>query len=306
MSDQSDPAGLPLVSVIVATNRGGPFLSEALRSVADQTHPRVEVIVIDDGAPDPESIDLTAQIVPDAAIVHRPASGVSTARNLGAALSTGEFLVFLDDDDRWHRERLELQLAAFRAHPAAGVGYCSMQSIDEHGDVIAAADQIAVQDERDIARRNTGIIRPNLMIRRTAWLRSGGFDPQIRLAEDLDLILTLARTESFAFAPETLVDYRAHAGSTTRRYRELSRSIDLVVKAHRRSAKERKDEELVRAHEESLRANRRFAWWSAMRAYRRDLSEGHRAAAIGDLAWAVRFAPFAPAEALARRVRRAR
>jgi glycosyltransferase involved in cell wall biosynthesis len=295
--------GLPLVSVVVASNRASPFLVEALNSVAAQTYPHLEIIVVDDGSDDPEFITDVTRSMSEVTVVRQRPSGVAVARNVGAALATGEFLVFLDDDDRWHPERIQLQLRAFENAPDAVACYCGMQSIDEAGNVVAEADQVAVSDEYDVARRATGIILPNVLMRRTAFERVGGFHPAIRLAQDLDLILLLARQGRFVFSPEVLVDYRAHSNNNTRRYRELCRSISEVVHLHLWNAIERNDDALASAYRESLLSNQRFAWWSAIRAARTSLARGHAGSAIGDVAWAIRFAPGGPPSAALRRLR---
>ncbi|MBW4031757.1 MAG: glycosyltransferase [Acidobacteria bacterium] len=297
---------IPLVSVVVATNRVSPFLDEALQSVVRQSYGHVEVIVVDDGSPQPEWVARAAGSVASAVLLRQPASGVAVARNRGAAQAKGDYLAFLDDDDRWHPRRLELQLESFQADPTAVLGYCGMQSIDESGQVIVTADQTAVLDEQGVARRNAGIILPNVLIRRDAFQEVGGFQPTFRLAEDLDLVLRLARRGRFVFTADALVDYRTHRTNTTQSYRELARSIDQVIRLHKWSAAERRNDALVAAHRVSLRANGRFAWWSALRAARLSLHEGRITDAIGHVTWAVRFSPLGLPDGLLRRRRRGR
>jgi glycosyltransferase involved in cell wall biosynthesis len=296
------PSG-SLVSVIVATNRRSPFLDEALASVAAQTHPHVDVVVVDDGSPDPDQLARLVAAHPGVRLLRRTAAGVSSARNAGVAATRGDHLVFLDDDDRWDPRRLAVQLAAMRAADAV-LGYCGMRSIDETGAEIAPAGQSAVADEADVARRQAGIILPNVMVRRDAFEAAGGFRPELKLAEDLDLVLTLAGAGPFAFSPEVLVDYRAHGANTTRRYRGLARAVADVVRGHAREARRRGDVSVVDAHRVSLRANGRFAWWAALRSARAALAARKPFAAGGDVAWALVFAPLALPDAALRRLRR--
>ncbi|WP_166850203.1 glycosyltransferase family A protein [Isoptericola sp. BMS4] len=296
----------PLVSVVVATDRGGPHLAEALASVRDQTYPRIECVLVDDGSADPAALRAITDAF-DGVVVHRQSNaGVSVARNEGVRHTSGELLVFLDDDDRWHPERVARQVAALAARPDAVVAYCGMRTVDELGHELVPADQRPVRDAHDVLRRGTGIILPNVMIRRATFLRVGGFHPAFRRAQDLDLVLKAALEGPFAFVPETLVDYRHHPGNNTRRHRELARSIDHVVRLHRWNARERGRTDLVADHTVSLAANGRFAAWSAARAARRRLAGPVGAvavgAAVGELAWALRFAPGAPVSWLRRRL----
>lgn len=297
-------AALPLVSVVIATNRAGPYLAEAMESVRAQTHPNVEVIVVDDGSPDPDLVAATVETIPGAVLVRQPAAGVGVARNTGVARARGEYVAFLDDDDRWHPERLARHVAAHANDADAVASYCGIRTIDASGErELAPADQVAVASRLDIARRRTGILLGNLMVRRDHLAAVGGFHTGIRLAEDLDLVLRLAQRGPFVFVPGALVDYRAYGDNTTARHRELTRSIDHVLRLHEWSAQERGDPELVAALRESIRKNERFAWWSAGRAARAAARERRPAAAVGEIAWALRTAPRGLLDGVTRRVR---
>lgn len=294
-----------LVSVIVATNRTGRFLREALSSVRMQTHGAVEVVVVDDGSPAPDAIAaVAAEILPHARVLRQERSGPSIARNVGAAQATGQYLAFLDDDDRWHPDRISACVARLDAHPGAVLAYCGMRTIDAHGSTLTAADQIAIADRLDIARRRTGILLPNSVIRTTAFAAVGGFHSRIRLAEDLDLVLRLAEQGPFVFEPQVLVDYRAHDANTTLRHRDLVGGVAEVLRLHRWAAAERQDAVLVDALEESIRKNDRFAWWSAGRAAKAAFTRRRPAAAVAELWWALRTAPRGLPDGLRRRARR--
>ncbi|GAB6859005.1 glycosyltransferase family 2 protein [Microbacterium xylanilyticum] len=293
-----------LVSVVIATNRAGEFLREALASVREQTHPAVEVIVVDDGSPRPEAVAAAAEEVPGARIVRLDHSGASVARNVGAALASGRHLAFLDDDDRWDPDRIAAAVARLEARPDAVLVYCGMRTIDARGRVLGEADQVAVAGRLDVARRRTGILLPNVLIRADAFAAVGGFHSRIRLAEDLDLVLRLAEHGAFVFEPRALVDYRTHDANTTRRHRALVRGIDRVLRLHRAAAQEDHDAALVAALQESLRKNDRFAWWAAGRAARSALAAGHPGTATAELLWAARTAPRGFVDGLARRLRR--
>ncbi|WP_407316550.1 glycosyltransferase [Isoptericola halotolerans] len=289
--DESSSA--PRVSVVVATNRGGPFLAEALASVAAQSLPVAELVVVDDGSPDPDALEAIVSEVPRARLVRIAASGVSAARNHGVAATSGEVLGFLDDDDRWHPERVERAVAAMLARPDAVVSYCGMRTVDADGAELVAADQRPATDEAAVVR-GPGVMLPNLMVRRAAFDAVGGFDPAYRQGEDLDLVLRAAALGPFTFVPETLVDYRYHATNTTRSYRDLAMSIRTILRRHRASALDASRADVVEAYDERLRANDRFAWWSAARAARAALREHRPGAARSDLGWAVGFAPRGP------------
>lgn len=293
----------PLVSVVVATARGGPFLAEALRSVAAQTYPHVETVLVDDGSEDPDAVRAAAAHSSAVRVVRQERAGVSIARNVGVSLTRGEYLAFLDDDDRWAPTRLERQVESLTEHPTAVVGYCGMRTIDAHGHVLVPADQRQVADVHEVLRRRTGILLPNIVVRREAFDRVGGFHPAFRRAQDLDLVLRLASVGDFVFVDEPLVDYRYHENNVTRAHRELARSIDHVLRLHRWSARERGRQDLVADLDEGLKRNARFAAWSAARAARDEVRAGRPDRAAREVAWAIYFAPGAPVQWAIRRIR---
>jgi len=293
----------PLVTVVMATNRAGEFLDEALSSLAAQTEPRFELIAVDDGSPDPGAVARAVGSVPRSTLIRQEPAGPAAARNAAVQLAEGEWLAFLDDDDRWHPERLAAQLARLREHPEAVASYCGLRTIDEHGAVLVESDQRAIGGRLDIARRTTGILLPNLMVSKRAFDDAGGFDPVLRLGEDFDLLLPLAERGSIVFEPRVLVDYRAHGANVTSRYRELVRAIDGILRQHREAAVARDDGDLVAALDESIRKNDRFAWWSAARSAKAALVSRHPLDAAAELLWALRTAPRGLVDGVGRRLR---
>src|SRR5215211_2313466 len=105
----------PLVSVVIPCYNQAHFLSEAIESVLAQSHPNFEIIVVDDGSTDDTS-EIAARY-PEVRLVRQENKGLSGARNAGLAHSEGEYVVFLDADDRLLPEALEAHLEHLEAHP---------------------------------------------------------------------------------------------------------------------------------------------------------------------------------------------
>src|SRR5437764_13692929 len=95
---------------------GGHFLADAVASVRAQTHGNVELVVVDDGSID-DSVAAAEALPLDRLVVLGTNRGVSTARNVGIAVSTGELITFLDVDDRMLPVKIERQLAYLASHP---------------------------------------------------------------------------------------------------------------------------------------------------------------------------------------------
>ncbi len=202
----------PLVSVVLATNRNGPYLAETLRSVAAQTYDRWELILVDDGSPDPAAVEATVAGIEGAVVIHQANAGVSVARNVGLARSSGAYLAFLDDDDTWAPERLARQVAALEAQPDAVASYCQLDFMDEYGTTFGTG-RLRSGDVHSILRGDTTTPIPTLLVARTALDRVGAFHPMLPPGEDLDLIYRLARIGPFIFVPDLLVHYRRHRGN---------------------------------------------------------------------------------------------
>src|SRR5262245_10476251 len=120
---------VPTVSVVIPAYRSGPRLAETLTSVARQTHPPLEVIVVDDGSPDPEVRDIAAGF-PSTRYLRQPNSGVGVARNAGIRAARGNMIALLDHDDLWRDDALAVQIAVAARHPAAGLIACDGVQFD--------------------------------------------------------------------------------------------------------------------------------------------------------------------------------
>src|SRR5688500_9583140 len=100
-----------LVSVVIPAYNYGHFVTEAVASALNQTHPHVEVIVVDDGSTD-GTADILKPFGSRIRYIYQPNRGLSAARNTGIRAARGEWVAFLDADDLWHPSKTETQLSA--------------------------------------------------------------------------------------------------------------------------------------------------------------------------------------------------
>ena len=114
------PITRPVISVIVPTYNHGQYLRECLESAFSQTFRDTEVIVIDDGSADDTPAILESISEPRLKYLRIAHSGILGARDIGLRHAQGEFVAFLDADDRWRPHKLETQLAMMRAEPSVG------------------------------------------------------------------------------------------------------------------------------------------------------------------------------------------
>lgn len=107
-----------MISVVIPSYNSAECLSGAIESVLSQTRPADEIIVVDDGSGD-NTGDVCRGFGDRIRYIRQENGGASTARNTGMAAARGDWLAFLDADDLWDSQKLELQMAALARHPEA-------------------------------------------------------------------------------------------------------------------------------------------------------------------------------------------
>jgi GT2 family glycosyltransferase len=173
---------------------------------------------VDDGSKD-SSLAILNEYRDRIKVVQQANTGQAGARNAGANIGIATYLTFLDQDDRWYPQMLERQVAVLEANPEAVMVHCDMDWIDETGHV---TQRSLVSASRRSA--HNGVTMPQLvgwdpciypstmLIRRVAFDRIGGFDPELRsYGEDIDLMLRLRPEGRFIFLEECGTQYRKHS-----------------------------------------------------------------------------------------------
>ncbi len=225
------------ISVIIPLYNQARWVREAVESALNQTHPPLEIVVIDDGSTDGGAVGLAA-MDRRVKVIHQTNAGVARARNAGAASALGSYLAFLDSDDTWHQEKLELQMDAFRSRPESCVVHCGLEIVGD--------DDVLLGTSLDGA---SGLVAEELFLR-TKWLLGassttliprrifnsiGGFDPRFSVSADWDLSLRLAELGPVVFVPKPLVRYRSHEGGMHRQVDAMcSDALAVIAAAIRR------------------------------------------------------------------------
>lgn len=205
----------PLVSVIITTFGRSGLIGEAVSQVLRQTYQPLEIIVVDDnGAGTDEQLKtreaIGVEIESGRVNYHAPASnqGAQLARNYGAAVASGEWLAFFDDDDRWNPDKIRLQAEVAMIHPDAGMIYCFQQARNAvDGKVLFETTRSFGEGNiyRNLLHLESGTLAtPNPLIRRAAFADAGQFDPVQEAAQDIDLFLRIARKYPAWLVPQIL------------------------------------------------------------------------------------------------------
>lgn len=116
----------PLISIVIPVYRTQSYLRECMESVLMQDYPKLEIILVDDGSPDacPEMCDAYARQYKEVRVIHQENSGLGMARNAGMDLAGGEYIFFLDSDDKLVGPAAVCKLAACAQKRS---GHCSGQ-----------------------------------------------------------------------------------------------------------------------------------------------------------------------------------
>lgn len=209
------------ISVIIPAYNSERYIAEAVRSVVAQTYVPQEIIVVDDG-----SSDGTARALdPFRSSIHyiyQNNRGEPAARNTGMREAKSDYIAFLDADDVWVPEKLELQMAYLAAHPEYSFVYSDMSTFDENG----------IVDRSVKARFNitfpTGNIFPALfretlfgsgtvVFHRECLEKAGYFDEELLVGSDYEMWLRMARHVGMGVVDKPLLLYRQHSTMSTRR-----------------------------------------------------------------------------------------
>lgn len=218
----------PSVSVALCTHNGARFVAQQVRSILDQSAPPFELVVSDDASTD----DTIAIIEREWQAAHgstqlrviRNTEPLGVTRNFEQAIlaCSGELVALSDQDDIWHRGRLEVLVERFTSDPDLDLMFSDADLIDADGSPIGSlfdSLEIAAQELDDV-RRGAGfavLLRRNLVtgatvvMRRRLGERAAPFPAE--WVHDEWLAIIAAATASLDWTPQRLIGYRQHGSN---------------------------------------------------------------------------------------------
>jgi glycosyltransferase involved in cell wall biosynthesis len=207
----------PKISIVIPAYNAESTIIETIESVQKQTFSDFEIIIIDDG-----STDNTVEVIKNIhdrriQVISYEHRGVSAARNQGISYANGELIAFLDADDLWTPDKLELQLAALEKYPEAGVAYSWTYFMYQQGKVIKPGHPVYFKGDvyANLLVENFLAHGSNPLIRRQVIDCIGEYDLGLTHSEDWDFYIRLASHCDFALVPKHQIFYRQSSGSTT-------------------------------------------------------------------------------------------
>ena len=213
----------PTVSVIIPTYNRASLLKHAIESVLLQTYTDTEILIVDDGSND-ETRTVILSYIEDTShgsdrirYFYQPNQGKSVALNNGLAEVRGTWVAFLDSDDRWLREKLELQLRAVQRWGQSCQACFTDGRYVNNAQVTMTAFQRAemrfegstglIQDSSSfLLVEPHGIVIPTLLARTSKLQGVGGFDSNLRVYEDKDFMFRLSHATEFCYVNAPLIE----------------------------------------------------------------------------------------------------
>lgn len=226
------PAHTPKFSVVIPAYNVSAYIADCVNSVLAQTETDFEVIVVDDGSTDDTAQIVSSFVDPRVHLVRRSNGGLATARNTGIRAAIGEFVAFLDADDRWCPEKLAAHRQALEQDPNASVSYDWSVFINKQGErtgLSMAQTQKVITHEALLLKNYLGN-GSTAVVRRSVLEQTGGFDESLRRFVDHELWVRLAfHGHHFRLVPHQLTEYRIHPASFTADTQRMLKGLEAFL-----------------------------------------------------------------------------
>jgi glycosyltransferase involved in cell wall biosynthesis len=219
-----------LVSVIIPSYNYGDFIGEAIESVLAQTYRNFEIVVVDDG-----STDATQAVVARFPAVHylyQANQGIAVARNAGIAASKGDYVVFLDADDKLLPGALETGVNCLREHPECVFVSGHQEVISQNG-LFPTPPIVCVEENhyRALLDYNYICTVGQVMFRRSVFAATG-FDTSVPGCDDIELYLRITKEYPVYCHDRMVVQHRIHGSNTSRNKLMMLRSSSRLYQRH--------------------------------------------------------------------------
>jgi glycosyltransferase involved in cell wall biosynthesis len=287
--DRTIGAQSRLISVIIPCYDQGRFVGEAIESTLRQSYPAKEVIVVDDG-----SRDDTAEVVgryAEVTLIRQANGGLAAARNRGVEASRGEYLLFLDADDRFTEGALAVAASSLDARPDCAFVSGHYTLIDADGSPMPHAPSPCAEDDHYCAllRGNYIGMHGTVIYRRAVFESVGLFDVSLLACEDYELYLRIARRFPVACHHNLIAEYRQHANNMSRDYTLMMKTSLRVLGSQRDFVSA--NQTLECARREGIRFWRDYCATGLIKQMKREIAAGNLRRAIPGALTLLRYHP---------------
>jgi GT2 family glycosyltransferase/glycosyltransferase involved in cell wall biosynthesis len=233
---QRPPGDSLIASIVIPTFNRPAMLAATLATLARQSLPATEIIVVDDGSSDDKAVRKVARsFEPMVRLVRTPNRGEAAAVNRGLRVARGEFVAILSDDDAYAPDLLEAAVSVLSANPDAIGSYPDWDIVDEGGQLVEQ-HRLPDFDRGLMLTAHWCLPGPGAVVRRSIVERIGGRDTSFRYVSDFDMWLRASAFGDFIHIPRNLGIWRLHQKSATvaaSRLRMARERIRLLQKFYR-------------------------------------------------------------------------
>lgn len=217
------------VSIVIPAFNAEPYIADTLRSILNSSYQDYEIIVIDDGSKD-KTAAVAAAVHPSIRVISQANAGMSASRNRGIAASDSAYIALLDSDDIWHPQKLELQMQQLLARPDHDFAYSAFNVWDGG----AYPEFMELSCDGHVDEQHSGWVYQHLILdnlalpssivmSRKAWNALGPFSCADQQTDDWDFLVSASRRYKFVRLAESLVLYRQHLSSLSRKLPRLNK-----------------------------------------------------------------------------------
>lgn len=231
--EQTPTRTAPLVSIIIPTYNRRALLPYAITSVLAQTLSDIEVIIVDDGSTDGTQELFADKGDPRVRYHQAPHRGACAARNLGLELACGQYIAFLDSDDRWYPDKLAIQRQRLESS-GADVIFCAFRRFDSADSQPVRFPDVSQPEGRVDYRSLLGgnIVSTQTLFGRAAWMKKVRFDERFPRMQDWEYAIRLAQACDLRYHSDVLVDVHIQADSISRKPELGLRALRLLYKKY--------------------------------------------------------------------------
>lgn len=221
-----------MISVVLPTYNGIPYIEDAVNSVLNQSYTDLELIIVDDCSTDGtgDIVDALAKTDARIRVIHNSQNKkLPASLNIGFTIAKGEYYTWTSDDNLYKQNALSVMLNKIENTPDTDIVYAMYDTIDSNGNIVTTFDSIPKSDpEEGYTIHNW--VGACFLYKRDVHNKLQGYDENLFLVEDFDFWLRAARCFKYTKIKENLYQYRVHDKSLTNTQNEkiVAKTIELL------------------------------------------------------------------------------
>jgi glycosyltransferase involved in cell wall biosynthesis len=230
---------LPLISVIISTFNCVDYIESTVKSAIYQKYRNIEILIVDDGSTDDTMSKIIELSKSDSRIKYFKLTHTGSpaiTRNYGISKTSGDFIAFLDGDDIWTSDKLNVQIRKLIAEPTSVLVYSMSVTFGEVSifsplyEVLPLLYKSAASRE-DLITKGNSITNSTVMVKKKSLLEVGGFDEDPKLkVEEFDLWLRLGEMGKFILIPRIHAYYRIHSNQFSGNWETKQSNLEYLAK----------------------------------------------------------------------------